>query len=69
MALGPAGAHPASYPMGFEGSFHSQGREADHSPPSSIEVKNGEVILSFSQRDASFIKRRENFTFTFLRLG
>jgi hypothetical protein len=32
-----SGAHPASYPMGARGSF--PGGEADHSPPSSAEVK------------------------------
>jgi hypothetical protein len=32
-----SGAHPASYPMGTRGSF--PGREADHPPPSSAEVK------------------------------
>jgi hypothetical protein len=39
---GPGG-HPASYPMGTRGSFHGvkqPGHEADHSPPSSAEVKN-----------------------------
>jgi hypothetical protein len=38
-----SGAHPASYPMGTGGSFTGDkvpGREADHSPPSSAEVKN-----------------------------
>jgi hypothetical protein len=38
------GAHPASYPMGTGGSFPGgkarPGRDADHSPPSSVEVKN-----------------------------
>jgi hypothetical protein len=37
-----SGAHPASYPMGTGGSFPGvkrSGREADHSPPSSAEVK------------------------------
>jgi hypothetical protein len=37
-----SGAHPASYPMGTGGSFPSvkrPGREADHSPPASAEVK------------------------------
>jgi hypothetical protein len=37
-----SGAHPASYPMGARGFFlwvKRQGREADHSPPSSAEVK------------------------------
>jgi hypothetical protein len=36
------GTHPASYPMGTRGSFPGvkpPGREADHSPPSSAEVK------------------------------
>jgi hypothetical protein len=36
-------AHPTSYPMGARGSFlegvKRPGREADHSPPSSAEVK------------------------------
>jgi hypothetical protein len=39
-----SGAHPASYPMGTWGSFpggkERPGRDADHSPPSSAEVKN-----------------------------
>jgi hypothetical protein len=37
-----SGAHPASYPMGTRGSFPGvkrPGREADHSPPSTAEVK------------------------------
>jgi hypothetical protein len=37
-----SGAHPASYPMGTRGSFPGvkrSGREADHSHPSSAEVK------------------------------
>jgi len=42
-------AQPASYPMGTVGSFlrvKRQGREADHSPPSSVEVKEwGELYL------------------------
>jgi hypothetical protein len=37
-------AHQASYPMGTGGSFPGGkarlGRDADHSPPSSVEVKN-----------------------------
>jgi hypothetical protein len=33
-----SGAHPASYPLVTRGSF--PGGEADHSPPSSVEVKN-----------------------------
>jgi hypothetical protein len=38
-----SGAHPAPYPMGTEDSFprvNRPEREADHSPPSSVEVKN-----------------------------
>jgi hypothetical protein len=39
-----SGAHPASYSMGTGGSFPRgkarPGRDADHSPPSSAEVKN-----------------------------
>jgi hypothetical protein len=39
-----SGAHPVSYPMGTGGSFPRgkarPGRDADHSPPSSAEVKN-----------------------------
>jgi hypothetical protein len=38
-----SGAYPASYPVGTKGSFprvNRPGREADHSPPSSAEVKN-----------------------------
>jgi hypothetical protein len=38
-----SGAHPASYTMGTRGSFPEgkarPGRDADHSPPSSAEVK------------------------------
>jgi hypothetical protein len=47
------GEHPLSYPMGIPGApsprLKLPGREADHSPPSSVEVKNtwidGMVIL------------------------
>jgi hypothetical protein len=39
-----SGAHPASYSIGTWGSFRGgkarPGRDADHSPPSSAEVKN-----------------------------
>jgi hypothetical protein len=39
-----SGAHPSSYPMVTGGSFPGgkarPGRDADHSPPSSAEVKN-----------------------------
>jgi hypothetical protein len=39
-----SGAHPAPYPMGTGGSYPGgkarPGRDADHSPPSSAEVKD-----------------------------
>jgi hypothetical protein len=38
-----SGAHPASFPLGTGGPLlgvNRPGREADHSPPSSAEVKN-----------------------------
>jgi hypothetical protein len=41
------GAHPAPYPVGIGGSFHGgdrPGREADHSPATSAEVRNGGPI-------------------------
>jgi hypothetical protein len=44
-----SGAHPASYPMGTGGPYPGgkarPGRDADHSPPSSAEVKNEELYL------------------------
>jgi hypothetical protein len=43
-------AQPVSYPMGTPGApsprVKQQGREADHSPPSCAEVKNGGAILN-----------------------
>jgi hypothetical protein len=42
-----SGAHPASYPMGNEGFFQGvkrQEHKADHSTPSSAEVKKGGAI-------------------------
>jgi hypothetical protein len=45
-----SGAHPASYPMGAEGSFPEVKRprcEADHSPQSSAEVMN---VWSYTSR-------------------
>jgi hypothetical protein len=35
-----SGAHPASYSMGTERGKARPGRDVDHSPPSSAEVKN-----------------------------
>jgi hypothetical protein len=39
-----SGAHPAFYPMGTGGSF--PGGEADHSPPTSSEIKNTGIYTS-----------------------
>jgi hypothetical protein len=42
-----SGAHPASYTIGTGGSFPGgmrPGRETDHSPSSSAEVRNGGAI-------------------------
>jgi hypothetical protein len=39
LAQTDSGAHPASYPMGTERGKERPGRDADHSPPSSAEVK------------------------------
>jgi hypothetical protein len=44
-----SGTHPASYPMGtgaVSTGVKWQEHEAGHSPPSSAEVKNGEVLSS-----------------------
>jgi hypothetical protein len=44
-----SGAHPATYTVGHGGCFPKgkwQGHEADHSPTSNAEVKNGGAILS-----------------------
>jgi hypothetical protein len=47
-----SGAHPASYPMGTGGSFHGgkarPESDADHSPPSSAEVKNEQELYLLS---------------------
>jgi hypothetical protein len=64
-------AYPASCPIGtmsFSLGVKRPGREADHSPPSSAEVKNG-AILPLAQFASmvwcSFkIKARDNFIFT-----
>jgi hypothetical protein len=45
-------AHPASHPMetgGFSLGVKRPGHEADHSPPSSAEVKNGGAIPPLPQ--------------------
>jgi hypothetical protein len=68
-----SGAHPASYPMGTRGSFPGvkrPGREADHSSPSSTEVKEC-MELSFhspstsSWRGAHLKKVQGQLYFTF----
>jgi hypothetical protein len=44
-------AHPVSYPLAtgaLSSGLKPPGREADHSPPSSVEVKNGEAIPPLS---------------------
>jgi hypothetical protein len=45
-------AHAASYPMGTEGTFPGgkarPGRDADHSPPSSVEVKYEQELYILS---------------------
>jgi hypothetical protein len=66
-----SGAHPASYTMGTRAlslGIKRPGREADHSPPSSAEVKEWvELYLYFhnmpSWRGAQ-LKHRDNFIFT-----
>jgi hypothetical protein len=70
-----SGAQLAFYPMGTGGSFPGvkrPGREVDHSPPSSAEVKES-VELHFhssntpSWRGAQLKKHRDNFAFAFYR--
>jgi hypothetical protein len=70
-----SGTHSASYPMGTRGSFPASkaaGVEADHSPPSSAEVKECvELYLHFpntpSWCGAQFKKKhRDNFPFCLL---
>jgi hypothetical protein len=67
-----SGAHPASYSVGTGGSFHvvkRPGREADHSPPSSAEVKNVWSYISTPQYVLMawcLVKHKDNSTFTFI---
>jgi hypothetical protein len=53
-----SGAHPASCPMGtgslLLGVKRGQGRDADHSPPSSAEVKNEQELYLFSPQAPSW---------------
>jgi hypothetical protein len=66
------GAHPASYPMGTGAlslGVKRLGRETDHSPPSSVEVKNARSYTSIPPvrlrgMVLSYEKHSDNFTFT-----
>jgi hypothetical protein len=52
-----SGPHPASYPMRTRGSFpggKAAGGEADHSPPSSAEVKNAWSYTSTPPNEPSW---------------
>jgi hypothetical protein len=55
--IGP-GAHPASYPMGARGKGYFLGGDADHSPPTSVEIKNSGAIPPHC-----LIKHKDSFTF------
>jgi hypothetical protein len=59
---------PRFLSSGYRGWVKRQGREFDHSPPSSAEVKNGGNIPPLSHmsswHSAELIKHRDNFTFT-----
>jgi len=65
------GAHRASIPMGTRGSFLGvrwAGREANHSPQSSSEVKNAwshTSTLNTPSWSGPQLKHRDNFTFSF----
>jgi hypothetical protein len=63
-----SGAHPASYPMGtrcYSLGVKRPGREADHSPPPSTDVKEWvDLYLHFSNTP-SWRGAQDNFTFTF----
>jgi hypothetical protein len=60
--------HPASYQMGTRGSFLG-GKAADHSPPSSAEVKMSGTIPPVLPNKPLWrgaqLKHRDNFTFAF----
>jgi hypothetical protein len=67
-----SGVHPASYPVGNMGSFPGvkrPGYEADHSPPTSAEVKECVELYIHTPNTPSWrgawLKQRDNFTFTF----
>jgi hypothetical protein len=63
--------HPTSYTMGTWSSFPGvkrPGREADHSPPTSAEVKKMWTLQPLTHKpswaSAYLVKHRDNFTFT-----
>jgi hypothetical protein len=64
--------HPVSYLVGTRDSFPGvkrPGREADHSPPSSAEVKNTWSCISTPKyvfMAWCFVKHRDNFTLLYL---
>jgi hypothetical protein len=60
-----SGAHSASYPMGTGGFYpgiKQPGSEADHSPPTSAEVKNTHTS---SRHSVYLVTHGDNSTFTF----
>jgi hypothetical protein len=66
-------AHPASYPMGTGAlslGVKRPGREADHSPPSSAELKEWVELCLHSPNmppwRGAHLKHRDNFTFTLI---
>jgi hypothetical protein len=66
--LGPTQPHIQWLAGAISPGVKRPGREADHSSPSSAEVKNGGAIPPLppmsSWHSAKLIKHRENFTFT-----
>jgi hypothetical protein len=66
-----SGVHPSFSAMGTEGSLpwaKRQGRETDHSPPTSAEIKNIWICTSTTLRlhgGAKLVMYRDNLTFTF----
>jgi hypothetical protein len=67
-ALGPTQLPIQWVPAALSPEVKRPGREADHSPPSSAEVKNAWRYISHSNTSAwrwFLVKHRGNFTFTF----
>jgi hypothetical protein len=62
-----SGAHPASYTLGTGGSLPGgrarPGRDADHSPPSSAEVKKEQELHLLSPKCASMACNRTTLPF------